>query len=478
MSKRANSNNGSPKKKMKVDHGQKRLDAFFTQDNSRSSPGPSGPARPSRAPSGSAAIPDPSSPIASQPQVRMKKPRSNGEPGSTLSSTARGHIKSTPNAKPSKPQIVEGAQPGHPLRLEQPVPHEIIDVDALDDDGPPSERSSGPSSPGKVSVNKVEPSMLVSATAIAPLASYPDLGVDPPSFDISAVPLANDKAIPYSFLAHTLSTLSTTRSRIIITNSLTNALRTVCAVHEASLIPSLYLLSNSISPPYLSLELGLGHSIISKAIQNVSGLTPAALKRLYNQKGDPGDVAFEAKANVRTLLPHAPLLIVGVYQSLLKIATAKGEGSVKHKQSIVEKLLVSAKGEEIRFLVRTLAQHIRVGAVRTTILTALARAMALTPPRAVKVRQRPFYASPTLLTRVANAESTKGKKDVDTSRVELEAIYDAAEGLVKKVFVQHPSYDDIVVGLLAKGLDGLAESVPLTLGQISLLGSAHAIQYF
>lgn len=252
MSKRANSNNGSPKKKTKVAHGQKRLDAFFTQDNSRSSPGPSGPARPSKAPSGShAAISEPSSPVASQSQVHTKGPRSNGEPSNTLYSTARGHTTSTSNTKPSRPQIVEGAHSGHSLRFEPPVPHEIIDVDALADDDPPSECFSGPPSSGEVSVNKVEPSMLVSATAITPLANYPDLGVDPPSFDISAVPLARDKAIPYSFLAHTLFTLSTTRSRNIITNSLTNALRTVCAVHEASLIPSLYLLSNSISPPYL-----------------------------------------------------------------------------------------------------------------------------------------------------------------------------------------------------------------------------------
>ena len=63
-----------------------------------------------------------------------------------------------------------------------------------------------------------------------------------------------------------------------------------------SLLPALYLLSNSLAPPYIPIELGLGPSIISKAIQQVSGLSAAALKRLYTKTGDPGDVAYEAKS--------------------------------------------------------------------------------------------------------------------------------------------------------------------------------------
>ena len=52
-----------------------------------------------------------------------------------------------------------------------------------------------------------------------------------------------------------------------------------------------------------------------------------------------GDVAFEAKSNVRTLLPHPPLHIVGVYESLLKIARAKGSGAGKQKQAVVVRVL-------------------------------------------------------------------------------------------------------------------------------------------
>lgn len=193
--------------------------------------------------------------------------------------------------------------------------------------------------------------------------NYPDLSVEPPGFKVDTPWFPLTQA-PYSFLSHTLSTLSQTRSRILILNTLTNCLRLISLYDPRSLVPSLYLLSGTLAPPYLSVELGLGHSIISKSIQQVSGLTSAALSKLYKALGDPGDVAFAAKSSVRTLIPHPALTVVGVYETLLKISRAQGQGAARIKQSLVEKLLLSAKGEEPRYLVRTLCQHLRVGAVR------------------------------------------------------------------------------------------------------------------
>lgn len=70
----------------------------------------------------------------------------------------------------------------------------------------------------------------------------------------------------------------------------------------------------------------------------------------------------------------------GVYAALRAIADAQGTGAAKTKRGIVEKLLVAAAGEEVRWLVRTLGQNLRVGAVRASLLTALARAVVLSPP--------------------------------------------------------------------------------------------------
>lgn len=117
---------------------------------------------------------------------------------------------------------------------------------------------------------------------------YDPLDVDPSTYNPACTGWSSNAPVPYSFLAHTLATLSGTRSRIAKLDTLTNALRTICRQHSLSLLPALYLVSNSLSPPYSPIELGLGPSIISKAIQHVSGLSSTALKRLYNQTGDPG----------------------------------------------------------------------------------------------------------------------------------------------------------------------------------------------
>jgi DNA ligase-1 len=85
-----------------------------------------------------------------------------------------------------------------------------------------------------------------------------------------------------------------------------------------------------------------------------------ALKAIYDKYGDAGDVAFEAKKKQSfTLRKPKPLTIQGVYQSLVKIATTQGQGSGEAKQRIVDRLLQDARGgEESRFVVRTLCQHV------------------------------------------------------------------------------------------------------------------------
>ena len=167
-------------------------------------------------------------------------------------------------------------------------------------------------------------------------------------------------------------------------------------------------------------------------------------------------------------MPHPPLTIVGVYESLLKIARAKGSGAGKQKQAVVEKLLVSAKGEEIRYLVRTLCQNLRVGAVRPTILTALARELVLSPPDNLTSPFSPisdWYASSAHLAEIKPLSATAKRKVADRARDELNDKLARAEAIVKKVYVVHPNYDHISAALLEVGLEGIAERLPLTVGK-------------
>ncbi len=402
--------------------------------------------------------------------MSSKRPSS---PGASKNKRVRRH---RPSDQPSIDSFFGSSRtittrPAESLNSKLQTSPVIIDVDRiseLEDIQQISATSSSPSTQG-VNFNSTASVAATITTVTAtdqPRPQYPNLSVDPAGFDLDSCFWPTGTQAPYSFLAHVLCALSATRSRIAILNTLTNALRALLRYHPPSLLPSLYLLSNSLAPPYVPVELGLGPSIISKAIQHVSGVTPAALKRLYNQTGDPGDVAFLAKCSVRTLIPHPPLSIQGVYNTLLKIAHIKGEGAITQKQAMVEKLLVAAKGEEIRYLVRTLSQHIRVGAVRTTILTAFARALVLLPATSTNPTPSDFSytASPELVAQVSRLSESSPEKKEDRQKAVLIEKFGVAEALLKKVYVRHPNYDHIVSAILEVGLDGLAERVLLTVG--------------
>jgi DNA ligase-1 len=164
----------------------------------------------------------------------------------------------------------------------------------------------------------------------------------------------------YALLTRCFVLVNSTQSRIKIVDTLVNMLRVIIEADPSSLLSTVWLATNSISPPYISLELGLGGSAISKALKNVCGLDSKSLKTLYDKHGDAGDVAFEAKKKQSfTLRKPKPLTIKGVYQSLVKIANTQGTGSGEVKQRIVDRLLQDARGaEESRYVVRTLCQHV------------------------------------------------------------------------------------------------------------------------
>ncbi|XP_044717252.1 ATP dependent DNA ligase domain-containing protein [Hirsutella rhossiliensis] len=227
-----------------------------------------------------------------------------------------------------------------------------------------------------------------------------------------------------------------TTSRIKIVDTLVNCLRVLIEGDFSSLLPAVWLATNSISPPYISMELGLGGSAISKALRQVCGLDNRALKAIYDKYGDAGDVAFEAKKKQSfTLRKPKPLTIKGVYQSLVKIATSQGQGSNEAKQRIVDRLLQDARGgEESRFIVRTLCQHLRIGAVKTTMLIALSRAFLLSRPPAADYPLKSVSGLSTL------------RKD------ELAEVWGKAEETVKACFARRPNYNDLIPVLLETGV--------------------------
>ncbi|EPE05128.1 dna ligase [Ophiostoma piceae UAMH 11346] len=275
---------------------------------------------------------------------------------------------------------------------------------------------------------------------------------------------STDSGATYSLLTRCFVLVNATQSRIKIVDTLVNCLRLLIEADPASLLPAVWLATNAIGPPYAaSLELGLGGSAISRALKQVCGLDARSLKALYDKHGDPGDVAYEAKKKQSfTLRRPRPLTIRGVYGALKKIAGSRGTGSAETKQRIVDRLLQDARGgDESRYIVRTLCQHLRIGAVKTTMLIALSRAFILSqpPPDTIVAKEaavpRKMYAPSTL---------------AGLKKEELTAVWAGAEEIVKACFARRPNYDDLVPALLDHGVCddlpvlarcGLALHIPL-----------------
>ncbi|KAE9978225.1 hypothetical protein EG328_001551 [Venturia inaequalis] len=256
----------------------------------------------------------------------------------------------------------------------------------------------------------------------------------------------------YALLTRCFILINGTTSRIKIVDTLVNLIRCIIEGDPESLLPAVWLATNSISPPYIDLELGLGGSAISKALKKVCGLNNAGLKALSDKHGDAGDVAFEAKKKQSfTLRKPKPLTIKSVFDSLVKIANSKGKGSQEVKQRIVDRLIQDSRGaEESRYIVRTLVQHLRIGAVKTTMLIALGRAFLLSRPPGATFSTRP------------QSELALLKKE------ELAEVYHKAEEIVKACFARRPNYNDLVPTLLEIGVCdelllrcGLALHIPL-----------------
>lgn len=333
--------------------------------------------------------------------------------------------------------------------------NDTILASAINAQIPPAVSSFDNQSVNMASASSSSPTSLTLASTTVSLSnSLTDLlTTDIHLFEPSLFPIStlwpHPNTPPYSHLVTAFTLISGITSRTAILNILTNAFRVLLAHSPDDLLPSIWLCSNAISPPHIGLELGVGPQILTKAITGVSGITSKTLKTLYEKHGDWGDVAFAAKVSVRTLVEPKPLTIRGVYASLRAIAALKGPGAVEAKAGLATRLLLAARGEEARYLTRTLVQHLRIGAVRTTVLVALARACVMTMPRECveEVREE------ALVRREGEGKEATAEK------------MKRAEAKLRECYARCPDWDGIVPWLIRCGDVGrVAEEFQLTVG--------------
>jgi DNA ligase-1 len=197
--------------------------------------------------------------------------------------------------------------------------------------------------------------------------------------------------VPYAALCTTFSKIEMTTKRLEILAHCALFLRQVLRLTPSDLLPTVMLMVNKLAADYAGIELGIGESLIMKAISESTGRSLQHIKSDQNEIGDLGLVAAKSRSKQPTMFKPKPLTIEGVRKGLMGIATVEGQGAQGRKIDGIKKLLSAAdahnagkhvdieenKGgaSESKFIVRTLEGKLRLGLAEKTVVVAVAQAM-------------------------------------------------------------------------------------------------------
>jgi DNA ligase-1 len=198
--------------------------------------------------------------------------------------------------------------------------------------------------------------------------------------------------VPYAALCTTFSKIELTTKRLEILAHCSLFLRQVLRLTPSDLQPTVMLMINKLAADYAGIELGIGESLIMKAVSESTGRSLQHIKSDQKEIGDLGLVAAKSRSKQPTMFKPKSLTVRGVHNALMAIATTtEGQGSQGRKVDGIKKLLSAAdahnagkhidiekdKGgpSEAKFIVRTLEGKLRLGLAERTVVVALSQAM-------------------------------------------------------------------------------------------------------
>ncbi|GMF71528.1 unnamed protein product [Aspergillus oryzae] len=259
--------------------------------------------------------------------------------------------------------------------------------------------------------------------------------------------------VPYAALCTTFSLIEMTTKRLVILAHCSLFLRQVLRLTPQDLLPTVQLMINKLAADYAGVELGIGESLIMKAIGESTGRSLAVIKADQHEIGDLGLVAAKSRSNQPTMFKPKPLTVRGVHEGLLGIAKVQGHGSQDKKISGIKKLLSAADPEtagkgskgvditknkggpsEAKYIVRFLEGKLRLGLAEKTVLVALAQAV------------------------VTHEAALKGEKAPSPEKLA------EGEAILKTVYSELPAYEIIIPAMLKNGLSKLHEACKLQPG--------------
>src|SRR6201996_1665390 len=103
--------------------------------------------------------------------------------------------------------------------------------------------------------------------------------------------------VPYAALCTTFSLVEMTTKRLEISAHCSLFLQQVLRLTPGDLLPTVQLMINKLAADYAGIELGIGESLIMKAIGESTGRSLSVIKSDQHEIGDLGLVAAKSRSN-------------------------------------------------------------------------------------------------------------------------------------------------------------------------------------
>lgn len=91
------------------------------------------------------------------------------------------------------------------------------------------------------------------------------------------------------------------------------------SLSPCDVLAAVYLCTNKIAADHENMELNIGGSLVTAALEEACGTNKSKIREMYNSLGDLGDVAQLCRQTQSLLAPPSPLLIQDVFSALRKI---------------------------------------------------------------------------------------------------------------------------------------------------------------
>ncbi|EGB10375.1 hypothetical protein AURANDRAFT_36790 [Aureococcus anophagefferens] len=357
-----------------------------------------------------------------------------------------------PAAKKSKP---EPAAPAGRLRRPDRAASEASDDDELMAAAPAAAKAAPAEAPAAAAPAAAAPAAAKpAAEAAKPKEKQAPVFANPGAKASPAAPdWADAGCVPYAAIAAVFEKIEATTKRLEIQGHVRDLLGQVMRHAPGDLTACVFLLCNKVAPAFENLEMGIGDSLLMKAVAHAFGKNAKHVKGEYEKQGDLGIVAEDARKKQKTLSFGAkpkPLLAAKVLAAYREICAISGSKSQDAKIGRMQKLMTAATPVEARYVTRGLQGKLRIGLAESSVLVGLAHAAELWPTAAADAREDAAFA---------NAEAPPdAHESLDDARAA------AADAVVKQCYAEAPSYATLCEGILSRPLWALPEACALAVG--------------